>query len=237
MFTNVHVVLSYVLSEFFLNFFICHNLYRIFVDKLRYHVITLLILVAFISSPYDWKIIFPRKESRECISVCAVRSEVKVSGLPGSWLRTYRLSLLDLTWVKVIYWRIVEIQLNSLEVINHLVIIAHVSCFILFQLAGRTHMPGDCFQKLQLPLTEVFSIIPSVYWDFNPLENNPAINTRMIKIFILFPNLYERKTGSLILMDSLHVFWIEWDEKQLVGRKLILTYCIGRPYQSHSIGL
>ena len=42
---------------------------------------------------------------------------------------------------------------------------------------------------------------------------------------------------SHILLDSLHVFWIEWDEKQLVGRKLILTYCIGRPYQSHSIGL
>ena len=61
------------------------------------------ILVAFISSPYDWKIIFPRKESRECISVCGVRSEVKVSGLPGSWLRTYRLLLPDLTWVKIMY--------------------------------------------------------------------------------------------------------------------------------------
>ena len=179
-----------------------------FVDKLRYHVITLLLKVAFISSPYNWKIIFPRKESRECISVCGVRSEVKVSGLPGSWLRTYRLSLPDLTWVKVIYWRIVEIQLDSLEVINHLVTITHVSCFILFQLAGRAHIPVDCFQKLQLPLTEVFSIIPSVYWDFNPLENKPAIN-----ISIWFPNLNERKTVSLILMDSLHVFWIEWDEK------------------------
>ena len=91
------MIFSYVLSEFFLNFFICHNLYRIFVDNLRYHVITLHILVAFISSPYDWKIIFPRKESRECISVCGVRSEVIVSGFPHPWLRTYILLLPVLT--------------------------------------------------------------------------------------------------------------------------------------------
>ena len=72
-------------------------------------------------------------------------------------------------------------------------------------------MPGDYLQKLKLPLTEVSSIITLVYWDLNPLENKPASNTRMIKI--KFPNVYERKTGSPILMDSLHVFWIEWDEK------------------------
>ena len=65
-----------------------------FDDNLQYHVITLHILVAFISSPYDWKIIFPRKESRECIFVCGVRSEVKVNGFSASWLRSYRLLLL-----------------------------------------------------------------------------------------------------------------------------------------------
>ena len=214
----------------------CHNSFLIFsfvtiftgffIDNLQYHVITLHILVAFISSPYDWKIIFPRKESRECISVCAVRSEVKVSGLPGSWLRTYRLSLLDLTWVKVIYWRIVEIQLDSLEVINHLVIIAHVSCFILFQLAGRTHMPGDCFQKLQLPLTEVFSIIPPVYWDFNPLENKLDTNLRM-KLEKWKAGLYGR-TGSEPYSSGFSPCLLDWMGWKAVSRQKADPYILYR---------
>ena len=78
------------------------------------------------------------------------------------------------------YWRLIEIQLNSLEVINHIIIIGHVSCFILFQLAGRTHMLVNYLQERQLPLTEVFPIIPPVYRDLNPLENKPAINISMI---------------------------------------------------------
>ena len=55
-------------------------------------------------------------------------------------------------------------------------------------------MPGDCFQKLQLPLTEVFSIIPPVYWDFNPLENKLDTNLRM-KLEKWKAGLYGR-TGS-----------------------------------------
>ena len=35
-------------------------------------------------------------------------------------------------------------------------------------------MSGHSLQVRQLPLTEVSSIITLVYWDLNPLENNPA---------------------------------------------------------------
>ena len=52
--------------------------------------------------------------------------------------------------------------------------------FILFQLAVRAHMLANYLQERQLPLTEVFPIIPSVYRDLNPLENKPAINISMI---------------------------------------------------------
>ena len=69
-------------------------------------------------------------------------------------------------------------------------------------------MPVNYLQERQLPLTEVSSIIPAVYWDLNPLESKPASSTRMI--MIMFPNMYKQKTGSPILMDSLHVFQIEW---------------------------
>ena len=81
-------------------------------------------------------------------------------------------------------------------------------------------MSGYYLRKRQLPLTEVFSIVTLVYWDLNPLESKPASSTRMI--MIMFPNMYKQKTGSPILMDSLHVFWIEWYGKQLIGRKQIL---------------
>ena len=60
-----HVLLSYVLSEFFLNFSFVTIFTGFFFDNLQYHVITLHIKGAFISSPYDWKITFPRKESIE----------------------------------------------------------------------------------------------------------------------------------------------------------------------------
>ena len=69
-------------------------------------------------------------------------------------------------------------------------------------------MSGYYLRKRQLPLTEVFSIVTLVYWDLNPLESKPASSTRMI--MIMFPNMYKQKTGSPILMDSLHVFQIEW---------------------------
>ena len=119
-------------QNFFLHFFICDNLYRIFFDNLQYHVITLHMKGAFTSSPYDWKLTFPRKESREWISVCGIKHEDLARGLLSFWLSVYRLSLPDLACVKVVCWGKIVIQLNSLEMINHLVIFAQASCSILF---------------------------------------------------------------------------------------------------------